>query len=97
MFIDRAKIRIRGGHGGNGVTAFRREKFVARGPSGAMAGAVAMSGLSADESVNTLCTCVTTRARRRPRLARRRQQPNRSEGSDAIVRVPIEPKFLIRA
>jgi len=47
MFIDRAKIRIRGGHGGNGVTAFRREKFVPRGgPSGVMAGAVAMSGSS---------------------------------------------------
>ena len=27
MFIDRAKIRVQGGNGGNGVTAFRREKF----------------------------------------------------------------------
>ena len=35
MFIDRAKIRIKAGDGGNGVTAFRREKFVPRGgPSG---------------------------------------------------------------
>jgi len=27
MFIDRVKVRVAGGHGGNGVTAFRREKF----------------------------------------------------------------------
>jgi GTPase involved in cell partitioning and DNA repair len=30
MFIDRATIQARGSDGGNGVTAFRREKFVPR-------------------------------------------------------------------
>ena len=35
MFLDRVKIRIKAGDGGNGVTAFRREKFIPRGgPSG---------------------------------------------------------------
>ena len=55
MFIDRAKIRIKAGDGGNGVTAFRREKFVPRGgPSGGDGGKGGDVWLEADESVNTL-------------------------------------------
>jgi len=55
MFIDRAKIQVRGGHGGNGVTAFRREKFVPRGgPSGGEGGRGGDVWVEADESLNTL-------------------------------------------
>src|SRR5688572_10352059 len=55
MFIDRARIRIKAGDGGNGVTAFRREKFVPRGgPSGGDGGVGGDVWLEADEGLNTL-------------------------------------------
>ena len=55
MFIDRAKIHIKAGDGGNGVTAFRREKFVPRGgPSGGDGGVGGDIWIEADEGLNTL-------------------------------------------
>lgn len=39
MFIDRAKVEVRAGNGGNGMIAFHREKYIARGgPSGGNGG-----------------------------------------------------------
>lgn len=91
MFIDRAKIRVQGGNGGNGVTAFRREKFVPRGgPSGGDGGRGGDVWLVADASLNTLL-----HLRYNPLHVAGRgmhgEGSNRSgkEGGDAIVRVPI--------
>ncbi len=55
MFIDRAKIHVKGGDGGNGVTAFRREKFVPRGgPSGGDGGNGGSVYIESTEGLNTL-------------------------------------------
>jgi GTP-binding protein len=55
QFLDRAKITVKGGDGGNGVTAFRREKFVPRGgPSGGDGGHGGSVYMEATGQLNTL-------------------------------------------
>lgn len=55
MFIDRAKITVIAGDGGNGCLAFRREKFVPRGgPSGGDGGSGGHVYLECTDRVNTL-------------------------------------------
>jgi GTP-binding protein len=55
QFIDKAKIVVRGGRGGNGVTAFRREKYVPRGgPSGGDGGHGGSVYLESTDQLNTL-------------------------------------------
>ena len=91
MFIDRAKIRVQGGNGGNGVTAFRREKFVPRGgPSGGDGGRGGDVWLVADDSLNTLLHLRYNPLHVAGR-GRHGEGSNRSgkEGDDAIVRVPV--------
>lgn len=91
MFIDRAKIHIQGGNGGNGVTAFRREKFVPRGgPSGGDGGRGGDVIIVADASLNTLL-----HLRYNPRHVADRglhgEGSNRSghTGEDLVVKVPV--------
>ena len=55
MFADEAKIFVKGGPGGNGCVAFRREKYVPRGgPSGGDGGHGASIYLEANINDNTL-------------------------------------------
>jgi GTP-binding protein len=91
MFIDRVKIHVRGGHGGNGVTAFRREKFVPRGgPSGGDGGRGGDVWIIADSSLNTLLH-LRFNPEHIGERGRHGEGSNCSgrEGEDRTVRVPV--------
>jgi GTP-binding protein len=96
LFIDRVKIRVRGGHGGNGVTAFRREKFVPRGgPSGGEGGRGGDVWIESDESLNTLLH-LRYNPEHIAERGRHGEGSNRSgvSGEDIVVRVPVGTQVL---
>jgi GTPase len=91
MFIDRVKIRVKAGDGGNGVTAFRREKFVPRGgPSGGDGGVGGSVWIEADESLNTLLH-LRYNPEHKAERGRHGEGSNRygKDGADHTVRVPV--------
>ena len=91
MFIDRARIKIKAGDGGNGVTAFRREKFVPRGgPSGGDGGVGGDVWLEADEGLNTLLH-LRYNPEHKAERGHHGEGSNRSgkDGESITVRVPV--------
>ncbi len=91
MFIDRVKIHVKAGDGGNGVTAFRREKFVPRGgPSGGDGGIGGSVYLESDEGLNTLLH-LRYNPEHKAERGRHGEGSNRygKDGEDAVVKVPV--------
>ncbi len=91
MFIDRVKIHVKAGAGGDGVTAFRREKFVPRGgPSGGDGGVGGSVWMKSDEGLNTLLH-LRYNPEHKAQRGRHGEGSNRhgKDGADEIVKVPV--------
>lgn len=91
MFVDEAKIMVKGGDGGNGCVAFRREKYVPRGgPSGGDGGHGGDVYLESDPNDNTLLRYRYNREfhAERGRHGEGSNCQGRS-GVDTILKVPV--------
>jgi len=91
MFLDRVKIRVKAGNGGDGVTAFRREKFIPRGgPSGGDGGVGGSVWLESSEGVNTLLH-LRFNPEHKAERGRHGEGSKRSgkDGEDVTVKVPV--------
>ncbi|BFH12403.1 GTPase ObgE [Paenibacillus melissococcoides] len=90
MFVDKTKIYVKGGDGGDGLVAFRREKYVAMGgPAGGDGGNGGDVIFRVDEGLRTL---VDFRYQKHFKASRGEKGRNKSQhGANAepmIVRVP---------
>ena len=91
MFIDEAKIRVKAGDGGNGIVAFRREKFVPRGgPSGGDGGRGGDVIMESSERHNTLVHFRFNPEYKAER-GRHGEGSNKTgrEGVDVLLKVPV--------
>ena len=91
MFIDEATIRVKGGDGGNGCLAFRREKFVARGgPSGGDGGQGGDVIMESSERHNTLVH-FRFNPEYKAQRGRHGEGSNRTgrEGENVVLKVPV--------
>ncbi|MBQ9967736.1 MAG: GTPase ObgE [Oscillospiraceae bacterium] len=90
MFVDKVRISVKAGNGGNGAVAFHREKFVAQGgPDGGDGGTGGSIVLRVDDNMSTLMDF---------RYKRKYTAPNGGDGEggrrrgkngeDLIIRVP---------
>jgi GTP-binding protein len=90
-FIDEARIQIYAGKGGNGVAAFRREKFIPRGgPSGGDGGRGGSIWAVADRNINTLIDFRFARQYRARHGENGRNRDQYGKGAEDIeLRMPV--------
>ncbi len=90
-FIDEARVSVTSGNGGDGIVAFRREKFVARGgPNGGDGGRGGDVVLLADRNLNTLSELRYRKEIRAPDGKRGGTQGKTGAAGERVeVRLPI--------
>lgn len=91
MLVDRARIFVRSGKGGDGCMSFRREKFIPKGgPNGGDGGDGGSVILVGDNSIDTLLP-VTHRPHYRAEhgIQGKGSQMHGANGEDCIVKVPL--------
>ncbi len=90
MFVDTAKIYVKGGDGGNGMVAFRREKYVDQGgPAGGDGGRGADVVFVVDEGLRTLVDFKYQRHFKAPKGENGRTKSQHGAGAeDMVVKVP---------
>ncbi len=91
MFVDLVNIKITSGKGGDGIVAFRREKFVPMGgPAGGDGGKGGSVIFEGDEGLSTLIDLhYNKQLSAQPGENGRPKKMNGAGGEDLIVRVPI--------
>ncbi len=91
MFYDRAKIFLKAGDGGNGIVAFRREKYVPEGgPNGGDGGRGGSIYFIADHNLHTLLDFKMKQHYKAPK-GENGQSSNKigKSGKDIYLRVPL--------
>jgi len=91
MFVDRVKIEVRAGRGGNGAVSFRREKFIPKGgPNGGDGGKGGDIIIEADDKIGTLID-LYNHPHQRAKNGESGQGNNKTgkNGEDLIIRVPL--------
>ncbi len=96
MFVDSARLTVRGGDGGNGCSSFRREKFVPRGgPDGGDGGRGGDVILVVDPGYNTLLHIHHRRIVAATR-GRNGEGSNRTGAGGTDVVIPVPPGTVVR-